>query len=222
MKIISLSSTIAGPACAIATSIKKYFYNNNYQTNFFDYLEISFLSVLEVLSIIDINSILNNNIIMLNKDNNMTIDFKNFDKILSHHDLHNNYNDSDYKSAIYKYIRRYNRLMNDIKTEDEIYFIRFGIEDTSLIYNFINKIKEINPLLKFKFINLIYNDNNNLNYQVINDNYILINFFDYIDINKKYSDDLYFKTIEFDWYIVYNIIYNELDNKYKNSFIYTC
>ena len=49
MKIISLSSSIAGPACAVAKSIKKYFYNNNYQTNMFDYLEISFLSILQIL-----------------------------------------------------------------------------------------------------------------------------------------------------------------------------
>jgi hypothetical protein len=38
MKIISLSSNIAGPACAVAQCIKKY-YNNDYKTNFFDFLE---------------------------------------------------------------------------------------------------------------------------------------------------------------------------------------
>ena len=40
MKIISLSSNKAGFACAVATSIKKY-YNNNYQTQMFDYLVCS-------------------------------------------------------------------------------------------------------------------------------------------------------------------------------------
>jgi hypothetical protein len=49
MKIISLSANIAGPACAIATSIKKYFYNNNYITNIFDYLELSIISINQFL-----------------------------------------------------------------------------------------------------------------------------------------------------------------------------
>ena len=49
MKIISLSSSIAGPACAIATAIKKHFYNNDYQTNIFDYLEISLESINQFL-----------------------------------------------------------------------------------------------------------------------------------------------------------------------------
>ena len=51
MKIISLSAGIAGPACAIATSIKKYFYNGSKQTDMFDYLEISLLSIIQILSL---------------------------------------------------------------------------------------------------------------------------------------------------------------------------
>ena len=57
MKIISLSSNIAGPACAVAVSIKKY-YNNNYKTNFFDFLEVSLLSIIQVLQTEDIDNIL--------------------------------------------------------------------------------------------------------------------------------------------------------------------
>jgi hypothetical protein len=49
MKIISLSANIAGFACAIASSIKKYFYNNNYITNIFDYLELSIISINQFL-----------------------------------------------------------------------------------------------------------------------------------------------------------------------------
>ena len=48
MKIISLSSSIAGPACSVACSIKKHYYNNNYKTNIFDYLEISLIGVIQV------------------------------------------------------------------------------------------------------------------------------------------------------------------------------
>ena len=49
MKIISLSSNTSGYACGIATSIKKYFYNNNNKTNIFDYLEISLNSINQFL-----------------------------------------------------------------------------------------------------------------------------------------------------------------------------
>ena len=51
MKIISLSSNTAGYACAIACIIKNKYYNNNYKTNFFDYLEISFTSIIQLLSL---------------------------------------------------------------------------------------------------------------------------------------------------------------------------
>ena len=48
MKIISLSSNEAGYACAVASSIKKY-YKNTTKTNFFDYLVVSIKSINQVL-----------------------------------------------------------------------------------------------------------------------------------------------------------------------------
>ena len=236
MKIISLSSEIAGPACGIATSVKKYFYNNEYQTNFFDYLEISLYSILEILSIhpedirekllykndVDVN--INNDIINKNdfikNDNNTTINFKYFNKILSHHDLPIDYNKDDYDNIINKYVRRHQRLFDDIKNEDEIYFIRFGIEDSNIIYNFIEKIKELNPILKFTLVHLIY-DENMTDYICTDDNkYIFINLYYHIDKNKIYSEDLYFKMIEMDWKFIYDKIYEMVDIKYKESFVF--
>ena len=250
MKIISLSSEIAGPACGIATSVKKYFYNNEYQTNFFDYLEISLYSVLEILSIhsenirekllyknevdndlnidndVNINNEVNINNDKISKnyfvknDNNTTVYFKNFNKILSHHDLPIDYNKDDYDNIINKYARRHQRLFDDIKNEDEIYFIRFGNEDSNIIYNFIEKIKELNPNLKFTFVHLIY-DENITDYIRTNDNkYICINLYYHIDKNKIYSEDLYFKMIEMDWKFIYDKIYEIVDIKYKESFIF--
>jgi arsenate reductase-like glutaredoxin family protein len=72
MKIISLSSYHAGPACAVSVSIKKYFYNNNTITNIFDYLEISLESINTLISIspVDIdNFLLTNNNIYINYAN---------------------------------------------------------------------------------------------------------------------------------------------------------
>ena len=242
MKIISLSSEIAGPACGIATSVKKYFYNNEYKTNFFDYLEISLYSILEILSIhsehireklLNTDNMKNNgndnmenngNIIGISKndfiknDNNTTVSFKYFNKILSHHDLRLDYNEDDYNNIINKYERRHKRLCDDIKNEDEIYFIRFGNEDSNLIYNFIEKIKELNPILKFTLVHLIY-DENMIDYMCDN-KYICINLYYHIDKNKIYSEDLYFKMIEMDWKFIYDKIYEIIDVKYKESFVF--
>ena len=94
MRIISLSSDIAGPACAISSCINTYS-KNNYPTNIFDYLEISLLSIIEILKIktetlnID-NKLRGDNEINLNKDNKNSVKFNNFNKIISHHDLQEN------------------------------------------------------------------------------------------------------------------------------------
>ena len=218
MKIISLSSTIAGPACAIAKSIKKYFYNDNYQTNMFDYLEISLLSIVQILHLEndDVNYLNLNNEIFLNKDGNNSVKFNNFDKIISHHDLKEKYSEDDYKIFIEKYKRRYYRLLNDIKTQDKIFFIRYGIEDNNIINNFINKILSINPNLKVYFIIVNYDEKN----QYINDkNYIYINFYNY---NKDidYNSDLFYRTIQYNWKIIHDIIFKNLDATEKNNFNY--
>lgn len=210
MKIISLSSTIAGPACAVAVSIKKY-YNNDYKTNFFDFLEVSLLSIIQVLEIAntDIDNILRgNNKIILNKDDKNSVFFNNFDKMISHHDLLKIYTDLDYNNLIDKYKRRYHRLINSIKEEDKIYFIRYGIEDSNNIKYFIYTINRINPNLDVHFINVNYDsnnlDNNNINNSI--KNYYYINFNNYIDSEMKYSDDMFYKTLEFKWEIVFDLI----------------
>ena len=208
MKIISLSSNIAGPACAVAVSIKKY-YNNNYKTNFFDFLEVSLLSIIQVLQTEDIDNILRgNNKIILNNDDKNSVFFNNFDKMISHHDLLKIYTESDYNNLIDKYKRRYHRLINSIKEEDRIYFIRYGIEDINIIKYFIDIINKINPNLDIHFINVNY-DSNNLDINNLNKsikNYYYINFYNYIDLEMKYSDDIFYKTLEFKWDIVFDLI----------------
>jgi hypothetical protein len=219
MKIISLSSNITGNACAVAKSIKKYFYNNDYyETNMFDYLEISFLSILQILYLKndDINYLNLNNEIFLNKDDNNSVKFNNFDKIISHHDLKKIYSEYDYKVFIDKYIRRYHRLINDLKIEDKIFFIRYGIEDDDYINKFIDAIYVINPLLKVYFIIVDYNENNeNINHK----NIIYINFYNYKE-NIEYDNDLFYRTMQYNWRAVYNVIYDNLSLTEKENFKY--
>ncbi len=215
MKIISLSSSIAGPACAIATVIKKDFYNNNCETNMFDYLEVSLESIIKVLTIknnnLNIEDYLNNNYsIILNSDGNNSVFFNNFDKLISHHDLILDYNETIFNNFIEKYKRRYNRLINHIINEDKIFFVRFGDEQEELINYFINCVKKINPNLEIIFIHLYFDENNNIiNYNI--QNYYYVNFYNYLDFSKNYSEDLFYKTLEFDWKPVFEIINNNID-----------
>ena len=222
MKIISLSSSIAGPACAIATIIKKHFYNNNYETNMFDFLEVSLESIIKVLSIsnnnLNIEDYISNNYdIIVNSDGNNSVFFNNFDKLISHHDLILNYNEDIFNIFIEKYKRRYNRLINHILNEDKIFFIRFGIENKDSIMNFINEVKKINNNVEVYFINLYFDENNKKLHNDIK-NYYYINFYDTIDFNKIYSEDLFYKTMEFNWLPIFEVINDNLSNSEKITF----
>lgn len=223
MKIISLSSSIAGPACAIATYIKKHFYNNsNYETNMFDFLEVSLESIIKVLYIsnnnLNIDDYLSNNYnIIDNNDGNHSVFFNNFDKLISHHDLILNYNENIFNTFIEKYKRRYNRLINHILNEDKIFFIRFGDEKKESIIDFINYVKNINSNLEVYFINLYFDENNKKLHDDIN-NYYYINFYDTIDSNKIYSENLFHKIMEFNWIPIFEIINNNLSISEKITF----
>ena len=210
MKIISLSCNYAGPACAVGYCIKHLYYDGNYQTNMFDFLEINMQTIISILSTENIENDLNTNYrIQLNNKNKNTVYFNNFTKMISYHDLHEPYNDTDINNLIEKYKRRYFRLMNDIKNEDKIFFIRYGSEDNNSLKKFMNKINELNPNLRAYFINVDYNDKlieKEINENVNENNYYYINFYKFLDIHKKYDEDLYFKTIEFNWTVVFDLI----------------
>ena len=196
MKLISLSSSIAGPACAIATSTKKYYYNNEKITDIFDYLEISLKSINQFL-------LLNENDILyldfedyiLNHNGGITVKFKNFDKIYSHHDLHQNYDQiKDVEKLKEKYIRRYHRFINDLKNETHIIFIRYGTDDNFQIQLFKENIKKINPNLKFNLIII-----NSVNNQEDLDNI-------YINIELDTTKDLFYEIINYDWNKIFDKI----------------
>jgi hypothetical protein len=212
MKIISLSCNYAGPACAVGHCIKHLYYNGNYQTNMFDYLEISMETIINILSTNDINNDLKTNYkIELNNKNKNTVYFNNFSKMVSYHDLPEPYDNNDINNLIEKYKRRYYRLIDDIKREDKIFFIRYGLEDDNNIKKFMNKINDLNPNLKVDFINVDYNENDNNyidnNADDSNYHYHYINFYKFLDIHKKYDEDLYFKTIQFNWGAVFGLIH---------------
>ena len=207
MKIISLASNKAGFACAVATSIKKY-YNNNYQTQIFDYLVCSLNTINSILKTTNYNDIINN-LEITPIDNKSCVKFKNYDNLISYHDLLNPYTITDYNIFIEKYKRRYNRLLEIIKNEDILYFIRYGYEDEKDIANFFHIIKYLNMNAKVYFINVYYDKiKNDYNYNIINNNcfFIPINFYLFEEKDKIYNEDDYYKTLEYNWDNIFKII----------------
>jgi hypothetical protein len=224
MKIISLSANFSGAACSIGCCIKKYFYNYDYKTNIYDYLEISLISIIEILNLTEenLNYLHLNNTFVLNNSDKISIFFDNFDKLISHHDLIKDFTIDDYNNVIEKYKRRYYRLMDDIKNEDKIFFIRYGDEDYELIELFFRIVQKINPNLEIHFIHLIYDENNKLKNGVnlYDNNYYIINFYNYVNKYNEYNEDPFFKVLEFNWKPVYHTIYNKLNDNEKEKFIY--
>ena len=193
---ISLSSSYAGNACAVHESINNYTSTSN-KTLFFDWLVTSMKSVNQVLENTPI--IFETESIRPNTLNNTSINFKNFDLLISHHDIHD-FNDNSINETTNKYIRRYERLINTIKEQQKINFIRYCKDSTNIeeeeILIFYKNIKNINPNLLFNFI-LISDDNdliipNNL----LQDNFIYINLNNYVDHDIVNETNDYYKIIK--------------------------
>jgi len=60
--------------------------------------------------------------------------------------------------------------------------------------------------LEIFFINIVYDPYDKI-VEVFDKNYSLINFNNYIDKSMYYSDDLFYKIMEFDWSIINKLIY---------------
>ena len=116
--------------------------------------------------------------------------------MISHHDLPENYSDEDYKNFIDKYIRRFRRFMNDIMTEDSIYFIRYGYELEDDIKLFIRTIHNINKKIDIHFINIIWDKD-------FKETNSLINLY---DPNVLSSDSLFNNILDSDWSKVFTRI----------------
>ena len=193
---ISLSSSYAGNACAIRQSINNYTKNSN-ETQFFDWLVTSMKSVNQILENTPIT--FESNYIYPNPLKTTSINFKNFDLLISHHDIHE-FNDNSINEITEKYNRRYERLINTIKEQNNINFIRYcknseNIEEEEILI-FYKNINNINPNLVFKFI-LISDDNNLvIPNKLLKDNFIYINLNNYIDNDILNEKNEYFKTIK--------------------------
>jgi hypothetical protein len=193
---ISLSSSYAGNACAVHESVTKYTSTSN-KTLFFDWLVTSLKSVNQVLENTPI--IFETESMRPNTLNTTSINLKNFDLLISHHDIHD-FNDNSINEVTNKYIRRYERLINTLKEQKNINFIRYCKNQQNLeeqeIYTFYKNIKNINPNLVFNFI--LISDYNDLVIcsNLLNDNFIYINLNNYVYDDILNETNYYFKTVK--------------------------
>jgi hypothetical protein len=199
---LSLSSSYVGYACGIKQSIINY---TNYTgpTHFFDWLVVSMKSINQILENTPIE--FENEVIYPNDLNTTTIKFKNFHLLISHHDIHE-FNDNSINELTEKYIRRYERLIDTIKKQQYICFIRYcknsnDIESDEIIA-FYKNIGALNPSLVFKII--LISDCENLTIPSYLFNYNL----DYINLNNYIDDEILNETNE----------YHQIIKKYKYIF----
>jgi hypothetical protein len=145
---LSLSSSYSGNACAVRQSIENYYENN--ETQFFDWLVCSMKSVNEILEGKPI--LFEDKYEYPNPLNTTSINFLNFDKLISHHDI-NEFNENSINEITEKYTRRYERLISTIQNKEQIFFIRYcknldDIEEEEII-KFYKNIIRINRNLSF-------------------------------------------------------------------------
>jgi hypothetical protein len=143
-----------GEYCCVKHQI--YTHKHKIETLFFDWLVTSMESVIEVLSG-DINQILTKDTVVLDTKNPI---FNNKSRILiqslhscvSVHDVKVDFNDTDILEFIDTYKRRWNRILTYIRSQEKIYFIRFGPVTPSNQLQFITTILKLNPKCNFELV----------------------------------------------------------------------
>ncbi len=84
--------------------------------------------------------------------NNQRILIKSVGYCVSIHDIPINYTDNDIFEFINKYTRRFNRIIEYIKSNEKICFIRFGYINNDQAKKFIETIKKINSDCDFTLV----------------------------------------------------------------------
>jgi hypothetical protein len=123
----------------------------------------------------------------------------NFDLLTSHHDIHE-FNENSINEITEKYTRRYKNLINTIKEQNKITFIRYcknqqNIEEEEIL-RFYKNINKINPNLLFNFILISDYDKLIIPNNLLHDNFIYINLNNYIDHDVLNEENEYFKIIK--------------------------
>jgi len=188
-----------GSECDIKYQINKYL-NLTKETEFFDWLISDIDSVCDILSK-DINTILTfPNIQLIGYKNiNSIVKFKNCTKLVSMHDVPIKYSFNDINNFILKYKRRYNRLIELIKSNNKTYIIRRDNPLDNKITKFINIINIINPNNN---ITLILLRNDIIDHYIFSKRVICINFNKFkLNKNNDWQKNNYAWNLLFDFII---------------------
>ncbi len=163
---VSLCKYISiGNACNVKYQIDKH--RGKKETLFFDWLMTDMFSVISILnSYNNIDELLNFANIIKCPDNPThgnysRILIKSLPFCVSIHDIGIDVTEKDINKFIEKYKRRLNRIVNYIKSNEKIYFLRFGYIDDNMKSAFFQTIKAINPNCNFALISINQNENNN-------------------------------------------------------------
>ena len=165
-----------GCACNVKHQIQKH--KGACKTLFFDWLITSMDSVISVLNCADIEDILKIGNIVIDSTNPIQ---NNKSKMLitslpycaSMHDIGRIVNKKSICDFIDKYTRRFNRLIERIKSNEKIYFIRYNkiSEDEKAL--FIEAILKINPICDFALVNIIIRQSDYNKSRIVKDDYFL-------------------------------------------------
>jgi hypothetical protein len=146
-----------GSACNVKSQIDKY--TGGSETLFFDWLMTDMDSVISVLNSDNIDKILNINNIVRDEKNpihgkNSRILIKSLSCCVSIHDIGIDVTRNSIIEFINKYKRRYNRIIEFIKSDKKLYFIRYGKVDDNTKNLFIKTVLKINPNCNFFLISI--------------------------------------------------------------------
>jgi len=193
-----------GSECDVRYQIDKY--NRKYkksttiETNFFDWLISDIDSIIDILTK-DINKILTfPNIRLIGYKNNKSImKILNCNKLISMHDLPIKYSFNHIYEFILKYKRRYDRLIDIIKSNSKIYLIRRDNIPNEKIKKLMNILDNINSCNNITFI-LLRTD--------LKDHYIYSKRIININFNKlKLNNKNNWQRNNYAWNLLFNFIF---------------
>jgi hypothetical protein len=195
-----------GGKCNVKYQIKKH--TRHRETLFFDWLGTDMDTVILVLQCKNINEILTyDNIIKDPKpglDSSLRISIKSLPYCVSIHDFKLDFSDKEINNFLHKYKRRYERIIEIIKSNKKLYFIRYGEIKDNHKEAFIETILKINPNCNFTLVSINIKQNT---YFVNQSKYFL-------EINLTYNPtqvecDNDWTTSYIDWNFIFKTI-NEL------------
>lgn len=190
-----------GRGCNVKYQINRHCKNS--ETLFFDWLGTDMDTVISVLQCKNINDILTYDNIIRDPKTNLgsRVLIKSLPYCVSIHDFKLDFSDKEIYNFLNKYKRRYERIIEIIKSNKKLCFIRYGkIEDKNK-EEFIETILKINPNANFTLVSI--NVQQNINNVNKSDYFLEIN----LTYNQTCDND--WTTSYLDWKSIFETI-NEM------------